>query len=53
MLSKLVNNGPIGEERLGRRLAVEPGPTFSDARNTFQVNWRNGTRRLAMWRTYL
>lgn len=36
MLSKLVNNGLIQEERLGRTLAVEPGPTFCDARKTFQ-----------------
>lgn len=36
MLSKLVNNGLIQEERLGRMLAVQPGPTFSDARKAFQ-----------------
>jgi O-acetyl-ADP-ribose deacetylase (regulator of RNase III) len=35
MLSKLVNHGLIREERLGRMLAVEPGPTFSDARKAF------------------
>lgn len=36
MLSKLVNNGLIREERLGRMLAVEPGPTFADARKSYQ-----------------
>jgi O-acetyl-ADP-ribose deacetylase (regulator of RNase III)/uncharacterized protein YwgA len=30
MLSRLVNNGVLTEERLGRMLAVRPGPTFQD-----------------------
>jgi O-acetyl-ADP-ribose deacetylase (regulator of RNase III)/uncharacterized protein YwgA len=30
MLSRLVNNGVLTEERLGRMLAVRPGPTFRD-----------------------
>lgn len=30
MLSRLVNNGVLTEERLGRMLAVRPGPTFED-----------------------
>lgn len=30
MLSRLVNNGVLSEERLGRMLAVRPGPTFED-----------------------
>lgn len=32
MLSKLVNNGLIEEEQLGRMLSVRPGRTFADAR---------------------
>ena len=35
MLSKLVNNGLIEEQQLGKMLAVYPGRTFSDARNSF------------------
>jgi hypothetical protein len=31
LLSRLVNNGVLTEERLGRMLAVRPGPAFDDA----------------------
>jgi len=35
MLTKLVNNGLIEEHPLGKMLAVNPGPTFADARKAF------------------
>lgn len=33
--TRLVNNGLIREERLGKLFAVEPGPTFKDARRAY------------------
>jgi uncharacterized protein YwgA/O-acetyl-ADP-ribose deacetylase (regulator of RNase III) len=38
MLSKLVNNGLIEERSLGRMLAVCPGPTFKDAKASFEFD---------------
>lgn len=35
LITRLVNNGLIREERLGRMFAVKVGPTFEDARNTY------------------
>lgn len=36
VLTRLVNNGLIREEPLGRMLAVKPGPTFRDAVDMFR-----------------
>ena len=33
--TKLVNNGLIREQRVGRMFAVSPGPTFEDAQRTY------------------
>ncbi len=44
MLTKLVNNGLIEERQLGRMLAVYPGHTFADAKESFQEDlsvWNN------------
>lgn len=49
MITKLVNNGLIQEERLGRMLAVRVGRTFADARKVYQTNleeWREIIERL-------
>lgn len=35
LITRLVNNGLIREERLGRMFAVRPGPTYEDARKAF------------------
>ncbi len=43
LITRLVNNGLIREERLGRMFAVKPGPTFKDA-------WRAYERDLADWK---
>jgi uncharacterized protein YwgA/O-acetyl-ADP-ribose deacetylase (regulator of RNase III) len=43
LVTRLVNNGLIREERLGRMFAVKPGPTFEDA-------WRAYERDLAEWK---
>ncbi len=37
-ITQLVNNGLIGEERLGNMFAVKTGPTFADARQAYQKN---------------
>lgn len=37
LVTQLVNNGLIREERRGRMLAVTVGPTFQDARRAFQT----------------
>ena len=34
-MTRLMNNGLIREERLGRMLAVKVGPTFADARRAY------------------
>ncbi|MFZ5800060.1 MAG: type II toxin-antitoxin system antitoxin DNA ADP-ribosyl glycohydrolase DarG [Candidatus Omnitrophota bacterium] len=36
MISRLVNNGLIIEERLGRMLRIRPGKTFEDARKAYE-----------------
>lgn len=43
LITRLVNNGLIREERLGRMFAVKPGPTFKDACRAYE-------RELAMWK---
>jgi uncharacterized protein YwgA/O-acetyl-ADP-ribose deacetylase (regulator of RNase III) len=43
LVTRLVNNGLIREERLGRMFTVKPGPTFTDA-------WRAYERDLAEWK---
>ncbi len=35
--TRLVNNGVIRERRMGRLFAVEPGPTFRDARKAYRA----------------
>ena len=35
VITRLVNNGLIGEEQLGRMFAVKVGPTFEDARKAY------------------
>lgn len=37
MTSRLLNNGLIREERLGRMIAIEVGPTFPDARIAYAL----------------
>ncbi len=36
LLTRLVNNGLVQEEELGRLFALRPGPTFQDAANEFR-----------------
>lgn len=36
MIAKLVNNGVLAEEQLGRMFAVRPGPTYRDAVEAFR-----------------
>jgi uncharacterized protein YwgA/O-acetyl-ADP-ribose deacetylase (regulator of RNase III) len=36
VLSKLINNGLIVERKLGRMLATDVGPTYSDARKSYE-----------------
>jgi len=43
LITRLVNNGLLREERLGRMFAVKPGPTFQDARRAYE-------RELAEWK---
>lgn len=43
LITRLVNNGLIHEERLDRMFAVKVGPTFEDARRVYE-------RDLARWR---
>lgn len=43
LLTRLVNNGLIREERLGQMFAVKVGPTFKDARKAYEADlerWR-------------
>jgi uncharacterized protein YwgA len=35
LITRLVNNGLIREERLGRMFAIKVGPTFKDAHRTY------------------
>ena len=46
VITRLVNNGLVREDPLGRMFAVRPGPTFDDARRTFQTD-------LARWEPVL
>ena len=44
VLSRLINNGLIVERKLGRMLAAEVGPTYSDARRgyeSFLIQWES------------
>lgn len=41
LIARLINNGLIREERLGRMLAVKVGPTFEDARKAYAAYLRN------------
>lgn len=44
LITRLVNNGLIREERLGRMFAVKPGPTFEDACRAYErdlVRWKD------------
>lgn len=36
LITRLVNNGLIEEQKLGRMFAVKPGPTYKDARAAFE-----------------
>jgi O-acetyl-ADP-ribose deacetylase (regulator of RNase III) len=50
LVTRLVNNGLIREERLGRMFAVKPGPTFRDAWDAYQcdlVKWNDTINALA------
>jgi O-acetyl-ADP-ribose deacetylase (regulator of RNase III)/uncharacterized protein YwgA len=50
VLSKLVNNGLVREERLGKMLSVEPGQTFEDARKSFEhelSDWKSTIENVA------
>lgn len=38
LITRLVNNGLIREEQLGRMFAVRPGPTYQDAARAFQLD---------------
>lgn len=38
LITRLVNNGLIREERLGRMFATKVGPTYEDARKVYQEN---------------
>jgi uncharacterized protein YwgA len=40
VIARLINNGLIREERLGRMLAVKVGPTFFDARRAYAAYLR-------------
>jgi O-acetyl-ADP-ribose deacetylase (regulator of RNase III)/uncharacterized protein YwgA len=41
VLSRLVNNGLIQHEYLGKIHSIKPGPTFADARKAYLKNLRN------------
>jgi O-acetyl-ADP-ribose deacetylase (regulator of RNase III)/uncharacterized protein YwgA len=50
LITRLVNNGLIREERLGRMFAVKPGPTFADAWRAYEhdvAEWKDTIERLA------
>lgn len=50
LISKLVNNGLIREERLGRMFAVKVGPTFPDARKAYEADlqrWEETINKIA------
>jgi uncharacterized protein YwgA len=44
LIARLINNGLIREERLGRMLAVKVGATFEDARKAYAGYLRNWER---------
>ncbi|GAF83627.1 unnamed protein product [marine sediment metagenome] len=49
VITRLVNNGLIREERLGRMFAVKVGPTFQDACKAYETelsNWRDKIEQL-------
>jgi len=49
ILTQMVNNGLIVEEKLGRMFAVRVGPTFQDARTKFRdqlAEWRTAIERV-------
>ncbi|HIQ20657.1 MAG TPA: Appr-1-p processing protein [Planctomycetes bacterium] len=49
-ITRLVNNGLLREERLGRMFVVKPGPTFQDACRAYEqelTRWRDLIDRLA------
>ncbi len=50
LIVRLVNNGLIREERLGRMFAIRPGSTFGDARRAYATSlerWHGVIERLA------
>lgn len=50
LVTRLVNNGLIREERLGRMFAVKTGPTFKDACRSYEkelVEWKDTIKVLA------
>jgi uncharacterized protein YwgA len=50
LLTRLVNNGLIREERLGQMFAVKVGPTLKDARKAYEADlerWRPTIEKLA------
>jgi len=50
LITKLVNNGLIREERLGKMFSVKVGPTFQDARQAYEADlqrWEATINRVA------
>jgi uncharacterized protein YwgA len=50
LITRLVNNGLIREERLGKMFAVKVGPTFDDASRAYKhelENWRDVIDKIA------
>lgn len=50
LITRLVNNGLIREERLGRMFAVKPGPTFKDACLAYErdlADWKDTIEKIA------
>lgn len=50
LITRLVNNGLIREERLGRMFVVKPGPTFQDACRAYErdlAEWKGTIEALA------
>lgn len=50
LITRLVNNGLIREERLGRMFAVKPGPTFEDACRAYMdelAEWKETIEKIA------
>jgi O-acetyl-ADP-ribose deacetylase (regulator of RNase III)/uncharacterized protein YwgA len=50
LITRLVNNGLIREERLGRMFAVKPGPTFGDACRAYEqelAEWKDTIQAIA------